>query len=688
MATPSAVSHHELIRRHDEMHRRRMAANTRPSYFTWTSHGHRWHSEKSHVFRACVNCRKGHVACDVNRPCRRCILGGKVDTCIDVDHRRRGRRRAEDELAAKHNAKSTTPTAQSDISTSTDKEIRSTSHSPRSQAISPSIELINSIAATTTSNSATYSNNTNNSGDINSGPIIAATSSISADSRFQPYSINRRRASLAAITTTTTTTTETLANSRHSSIARISPQLSDSPLEETSDQMVSNQQRHSVEPPSTDPMHANRTEYEMKDAKETPLPTNYNEPSYSHDGMTNTSATQHYPTDTRAQPSSINRTDVALPLPHPPHPPRNLSPPSPNASHMTHLNDVEMKLYTSHAPVELPPLMDGPPLPVRHKLPAILSSSKLSESFGSSNADATSEQRPSLPPLASLTTGLSTSNNGSSVSPLPPTSMSHNMPPNSSTNLASMTSTPSHVPLTPSHSGGRDYFPPVPNAPANSITVANNATSQNNSASSMLSTMVIILTFMDLRVVRVSDESLNMLGHHPMLFANKSFSELLHRTDRPKLAVLREWLRWVVCSASGLSDVHLTRFPGNITSPVFQRSPTELIAPAQDWPPHIIIEDNVHFRVLDGEYRQFRIRLYVGGPGVRVGHAETWENACVVCEVRRHTTPTDGSLTTDTTSATSEEPVSLSNTSMNQQQQHNNSNNYSTGNHSSSTDTM
>jgi hypothetical protein len=65
------------------------------------------------------------------------------------------------------------------------------------------------------------------------------------------------------------------------------------------------------------------------------------------------------------------------------------------------------------------------------------------------------------------------------------------------------------------------------------------------------------------------------------------------------------------------------------------------MAPAKDWPSHIIIEDSVHLRVSDGEYRQFRVHFYVGGPGVLVSCADTWENACVVCEVRQHGTPHD-----------------------------------------------
>ncbi|KAL4806771.1 hypothetical protein BDV18DRAFT_138178 [Aspergillus unguis] len=46
---------------------------------------------KSHVASACVNCKKKHLGCDPARPCRRCVLSGKADTCVDVTHKKRGR---------------------------------------------------------------------------------------------------------------------------------------------------------------------------------------------------------------------------------------------------------------------------------------------------------------------------------------------------------------------------------------------------------------------------------------------------------------------------------------------------------------------------------------------------------------------------------------------------------------------
>ncbi|KXN68524.1 hypothetical protein CONCODRAFT_72180 [Conidiobolus coronatus NRRL 28638] len=42
------------------------------------------------VGRACIHCKKAHLACDEARPCKRCVHLGKSN-CIDVEHKRRGR---------------------------------------------------------------------------------------------------------------------------------------------------------------------------------------------------------------------------------------------------------------------------------------------------------------------------------------------------------------------------------------------------------------------------------------------------------------------------------------------------------------------------------------------------------------------------------------------------------------------
>ncbi|KAJ9631126.1 hypothetical protein H2204_008348 [Knufia peltigerae] len=46
---------------------------------------------KAHVASACVNCKKKHLRCDNNRPCRRCVQSGKEASCHDVEHKKRGR---------------------------------------------------------------------------------------------------------------------------------------------------------------------------------------------------------------------------------------------------------------------------------------------------------------------------------------------------------------------------------------------------------------------------------------------------------------------------------------------------------------------------------------------------------------------------------------------------------------------
>ncbi|KAI1610774.1 hypothetical protein EDD36DRAFT_303409 [Exophiala viscosa] len=46
---------------------------------------------KAHVASACINCKKKHLRCDNARPCRRCVQSGKEESCVDVEHKKRGR---------------------------------------------------------------------------------------------------------------------------------------------------------------------------------------------------------------------------------------------------------------------------------------------------------------------------------------------------------------------------------------------------------------------------------------------------------------------------------------------------------------------------------------------------------------------------------------------------------------------
>ncbi|KAL8669771.1 MAG: hypothetical protein Q9168_005649 [Polycauliona sp. 1 TL-2023] len=52
---------------------------------------------KAHVPSACVNCKRKHLACETKRPCNRCLSTGKEATCVDVQHKKRGRPRLREE---------------------------------------------------------------------------------------------------------------------------------------------------------------------------------------------------------------------------------------------------------------------------------------------------------------------------------------------------------------------------------------------------------------------------------------------------------------------------------------------------------------------------------------------------------------------------------------------------------------
>ncbi|KAI7879753.1 hypothetical protein K492DRAFT_208017 [Lichtheimia hyalospora FSU 10163] len=63
---------------------------------TSSKSGIRRRATKSHVPAACVHCQRAHLACDVERPCKRCVQAGREDSCFDVQHKKRGRPRRRD----------------------------------------------------------------------------------------------------------------------------------------------------------------------------------------------------------------------------------------------------------------------------------------------------------------------------------------------------------------------------------------------------------------------------------------------------------------------------------------------------------------------------------------------------------------------------------------------------------------
>ncbi|CAG8540377.1 9931_t:CDS:2 [Paraglomus occultum] len=64
-------------------------------------------TSKTHVPSACINCKRAHLACDVSRPCKRCIALGRVDTCIDIKHKKRGRPKLKDKKPHPYNTHAT-----------------------------------------------------------------------------------------------------------------------------------------------------------------------------------------------------------------------------------------------------------------------------------------------------------------------------------------------------------------------------------------------------------------------------------------------------------------------------------------------------------------------------------------------------------------------------------------------------
>ncbi|KAK8853206.1 hypothetical protein IAR55_003908 [Kwoniella newhampshirensis] len=46
---------------------------------------------KPNVSSACGPCKRAHLACDIARPCKRCVNMGKPEQCEDVPHKKRGR---------------------------------------------------------------------------------------------------------------------------------------------------------------------------------------------------------------------------------------------------------------------------------------------------------------------------------------------------------------------------------------------------------------------------------------------------------------------------------------------------------------------------------------------------------------------------------------------------------------------
>ncbi|KAG0379145.1 hypothetical protein BGX24_001551, partial [Mortierella sp. AD032] len=104
---PESFHHHDSapMRPHPAAHPSSSSAPADPTTMSAAVplHPHpvpRVKSTKAHVPSACINCKKAHLACDLSRPCKRCVSVGKDDTCRDVEHKKRGRPKLVDRTVA------------------------------------------------------------------------------------------------------------------------------------------------------------------------------------------------------------------------------------------------------------------------------------------------------------------------------------------------------------------------------------------------------------------------------------------------------------------------------------------------------------------------------------------------------------------------------------------------------------
>ncbi|KAI8968910.1 hypothetical protein BDF20DRAFT_892203 [Mycotypha africana] len=167
---------------------------------------------KSHVPSACINCKIAHLACDVSRPCKRCITLKKTDTCQDMQHKKRGRPKLKDKrsifptsISAANNDNfkilyGTIETPALIFSNATDAASTSTMFVNNNNT-SPSIQKNNTISfiheaiesfqstSTTATTTTTYHNNNNNTNNTHPLSIPHSTSTLTSTkptSTFMP----------------------------------------------------------------------------------------------------------------------------------------------------------------------------------------------------------------------------------------------------------------------------------------------------------------------------------------------------------------------------------------------------------------------------------------------------------------------------------------------------------------------
>jgi hypothetical protein len=120
---------------------------------------------KKHCSKACINCKRAHLACDTSRPCKRCVSQGRTD-CVSVEHKKRGRPKCSPEKKAanaleKKKANTKNANANSITNTNNNNNIsnNNNNNSSSSNISNNNIESNNNSTSITTSSRSSVTNN-------------------------------------------------------------------------------------------------------------------------------------------------------------------------------------------------------------------------------------------------------------------------------------------------------------------------------------------------------------------------------------------------------------------------------------------------------------------------------------------------------------------------------------------------
>lgn len=139
-----------------------------------------------------------------------------------------------------------------------------------------------------------------------------------------------------------------------------------------------------------------------------------------------------------------------------------------------------------------------------------------------------------------------------------------------------------------------------------------------------------VFTTTDLRVLRATHGSSNLIGYHPNDLANMSFLDWVHPSDRHQLDIERLRLLELPQAGGGGGGGGLASSNRDVHAGIHQRTEQELLSPAEgmkDQYPN----RNVRLVRSDQQYTLFNIRLHLGGGlGASLFRPETHDRAYLV----------------------------------------------------------